>query len=187
LDVNQHPPAVDIRELQMAELRVPHAGRVQDHQHRAVRQTVGGVDHPRHFLDAQDLRQSPRGFGVRRVVEQVPPLQRLHEEEAQCCDVEADRQRAHLSLAQQIRLVRSQMRLIQPVRPALEMSSELLDGVEIGRDRGGREVPALELLQHHLPTMGHKTPPVTPPYPADRARLTRSVRRASGLVQTPQG
>ena len=39
------------------------------------------------------------------------------------------------------------MRLIQPVRPALEVSSELLDGMEIGRDRGGSEVTALELLQ----------------------------------------
>jgi hypothetical protein len=29
-------------------------------------------------------------------------------------------------------------------------------------------------------------PPVTPPYSADRARLMRSVRRASGLVQTPK-
>ena len=46
LDVNEHAPAIDVGDLQMAQLRVSHAGRVQDHQHRAVRQTVGGVDHP---------------------------------------------------------------------------------------------------------------------------------------------
>src|ERR1700730_6808403 len=57
------------------------------------------------------------------------------------------------------------MRLIQPVRSALEMSSELLDRVEIRRDRRGGEVTALEFLQHDLATMGHKTPPVTPTLP----------------------
>jgi hypothetical protein len=97
--VNKHAPAIDVPDLQMAQLRVSHAGRVQDHQHRAMRQTVGGVDHPRHFLDAQNLRQPTRGFGIGRVVEQVPALQRLDEEEAQRRDMETDRQRAHLPLA----------------------------------------------------------------------------------------
>jgi hypothetical protein len=41
------------------------------------------------------------------------------------------------------------------------VAGELFDGVEIRRDRTGREVPALELLQHDAATMGHKTPPVT--------------------------
>ena len=71
MDVNHHPPAVDVGDLQLPELRVPHAGRVQDHEHRAVRQTVGGVDHPRHLLDAQDLRQPPRGFGSSRSVSTI--------------------------------------------------------------------------------------------------------------------
>ena len=159
--MNQHAPAIDVPDLQLAQLRVAHAGRVQDHQHRAVRQTVGRVDHPRHLLDAEDLRQPSRGFGIRRVVEQIPTLQGLHEEEAQRRDVEADRQRSHLPLAQQIRLVRSEMRLIQPVRPALEVSGELLDRVQIRRDGRRRIVTPLELLQHDLAAMGHKTPPVT--------------------------
>src|SRR6476659_5834103 len=38
--------------------------------------------------------------GIGRVVEQVPTLQRLHEEEVQRGDVEADRQWSHLPLAQ---------------------------------------------------------------------------------------
>jgi hypothetical protein len=66
LDVNQHPPAVDVGDLQMAQLRVPHVGRVQNHQHRAVRQTVGSVDHPLHLFDTQDLgsRRGAFGYGV---------------------------------------------------------------------------------------------------------------------------
>ena len=72
LDVNQHAPTADVRHLQMAKLGVPHPGRVQDHQHRAMRQTVGAVDHPSHLLDAQDLRQPTRDFRIRRAVDQVP-------------------------------------------------------------------------------------------------------------------
>jgi hypothetical protein len=94
-------------------------GRVQDHEHRAVRHTIGGIDHPRHFLDTQDLGQPTRGFGVRRVIKQVAPLQHLHEEEAQRRDMQKDRQRAHLSLAEQVRLIRPKMSLIQPVGSAV--------------------------------------------------------------------
>ena len=184
--MNQHAPAIDVPDLQLPQLRVAHAGRVQDHQHRAVRQTVGGVDDPCHLLDAQDLRQPSRGFGIRRVVEQVPALQRLHEEEAQRRDVEANRQRSHLPLAQQIRLIGPEVCLIEPVRSALEMSGELLDRVQIRRDGGRRVVTTLELLQHDLRGNGSQDTSCDPQrYPVDRARLTRSVRRASGLVQTP--
>ena len=175
LDVNQHPPAVDVGDLQMAQLRVPHAGRVQDHQHRAVRQTVGGVDHPRHLLDTQDLGQPPRGFGIRRVVEQIPPLQRLHEEEAQRRHVEANGQRPHLPLAEQIRLIGPEVRLIQPVGPTLEVSSELLDRVEIRRDRGGSEVTALELLQHDAGDNGSQDTSCDP-------YATRPIERASRVA-----
>ena len=50
---------------------------------------------------------------------------------------------------------------MKPVGRALEVSSELLDRMQIRRNRRAREVTALELLQHDLATMGHKTPPVT--------------------------
>jgi hypothetical protein len=50
-------------------------------------------------------------------------------------------------------------------------------------------VAALEFVQYRLSEMGHRNLLVThtyPPYADARARLTRSVRRASGFVQTPQ-
>ena len=49
-------------------------------------------------------------------------------------------------------LVEPEVRLIQSVRPALELSGELLDRVKIPRDRRGGEVTALEFLQHQLAT-----------------------------------
>ena len=119
---------------------------------------------------------SRRGaFGIRRVVEQIPTLQRLHEEEAQRRDVEADRQRSHLPLAQQIRLIGPEVRLIQPVRPALEVSGELLDRVEIRRDRRRGEVTALELLQHDAGDNGSQDTSCDP-------HATRRIERASRVA-----
>jgi hypothetical protein len=95
----------------------------------------------------QDLRQATCGFGIRRILEQVAPVQRLHEEEPQCRHMQADCPRAHLPLAEQIRLVGPKVALIQSIRRQLKLTGELLDRVKIRRDRGGREVTALELLQ----------------------------------------
>jgi hypothetical protein len=42
------------------------------------------------LFDAQNLWQPTRRFGIRRVVEQISPLQRLHEEDAQPRHVEGN-------------------------------------------------------------------------------------------------
>jgi hypothetical protein len=81
---------VDIGDLQMTQRRVPHAGRVQDHQRRAVRQTVGGVDHaappPRHSRSGAAVA----GLWDTACRRRVPPFQRIHEEEAQRRHLEAN-------------------------------------------------------------------------------------------------
>ena len=63
------------------------------------------VDQAGHLLHTQDLRQPAGRLRVRRVVEQIATLQRLHEEEAQRRHVEPDGLRLQLPLAQEIRLV----------------------------------------------------------------------------------
>ena len=116
LNVNQHAPAVDV--ARPADAAAPRS---------ACRSSTG----PSASCGATDCRAasisratsstlricgSRRGtFGIRRVVEQVPTLQRLHEEEAERRDVELDRPRRHLPLAQQIRLIRPEVGLIQSV------------------------------------------------------------------------
>lgn len=155
----------------------PHPGRVQDHQHRAVIQAVRRVDEARHLLDAQDRRQSAGRLRVWRVVEEITPLQGLHKEEPQRGDMQPHRAGRQLPRPQQVRLVAAQMRLIQPVWPTLEVPSESLHRIQIAANGGRSEVTALELLQHDVATMGHKTPPVT-------RTLPRGSRcgRASGRV-----
>jgi hypothetical protein len=61
--------------------------------------------------------------------------------------MQADGPRAHPPLAEQIRLVGRKVALIQSVRSALDVTAELVARVKLRRDRGGREVTPLELLQ----------------------------------------
>ena len=64
----------------------------------------------------QDGRQPARHLGIRDVVEGIPPLQRLHEEEPERRDMELHGPRLKLPLAQEVRLVLAEVRLIELVR-----------------------------------------------------------------------
>jgi len=100
----------------VAELGVPHARRVQDHEQGPVGEVLRTVDQAGDFLGGQDYRESTRDFREGDVFQQVRPLQRLHEEEPERGDVELDRARPELPLAQQVRLIRPQVRPIELIR-----------------------------------------------------------------------
>ena len=60
---------------------------------------------------------------IRDVVEQVPPLQRLHEEEPERRDVELHRPRLEFAVAQQVGLILAEVVAIELVRRAVESAS----------------------------------------------------------------
>ena len=55
-DLHEHPLAVDVFHLEVAQLRPAHAGRVERHQHGAVKQIAGAVDESHRFFLAEDNR-----------------------------------------------------------------------------------------------------------------------------------
>ena len=110
LNVNQHATTVDVADLQVAQLGVPHAGRVQDHQHRPIGEILRAIDQTGDFLRGENHREASRDLRKRDVVEQIGALQGLHEEEPERGDVELDRPWPELPLAQQVRLIRPQVR-----------------------------------------------------------------------------
>ena len=174
LNVNQHAPAVDVRDLQMAQLRVPHAGRVQDHQHRAMRQAVRRVDQPRDLVarsgsGAADAGPSDRACrrGRYRRFSVFTKKKRI----AQTCSFTV-RGASFRSRRRYAWYVRRWVG-IQSVGRALEVPGELLDGVDVVRDRRRGVVATVELVQHRLSEMGHKTPPVTHTLPGRSAEALR--------------
>jgi len=63
LDMDEHGLAVDVLDLQIAHLAIPHAGRIEHHQHGAVQEVAGRIDQPCDFLDSQDRGQPARSPG----------------------------------------------------------------------------------------------------------------------------
>jgi hypothetical protein len=68
---------------------------------------------------------------IRDVVEQVPPLQGLHEEEPECRDVKLHRPRLEFAVAQQVGLILAEVSLIELVGRAVKMLREPLDGLDV--------------------------------------------------------
>src|SRR5712691_5147084 len=124
-----------------------------------MRQAVRRRNQARDLLAAQDLGQAPGRLRVRRVFEQIPAPQRLVEEEADRADVQLDGPRCQLPLTEQIRLVGAEMGWVQAVGRAFEVAGELLDVLDVVRDRRCGVVATVELVQHRLALMGHKAPP----------------------------
>jgi len=71
---------------------------------------------------------------------------------------------------------------------AVEVFSKLLDGSDIGTCGSLGVIPALEFLEHPFSKLGHRdllvTHTISSCLPCRGPFPTRSVRRASGLVQT---
>jgi hypothetical protein len=83
LNVNQHASAVDVVDLQVAEFGVPHAGRVQDHQHRPIGEILRAIDQTGDFLRGENHGEASRDLRKGDVLQQIGALQGLYEEEPQ--------------------------------------------------------------------------------------------------------
>jgi hypothetical protein len=50
LDVDHHPSAINVADLQASQLRVPNAGSVEGHEDRSMKWCAGRIDELRHFF-----------------------------------------------------------------------------------------------------------------------------------------
>src|SRR5262245_27378211 len=145
----------------MPELGVPHARRVEHHEHRPIGEMFRAIDQPRHFLRRENCWEPAWDLRKRNVFQQVRALQRLHEEEPERGDVELYRARPELPLAEEIRLILTKVRVIESIRGRVEEPGESLDSLEVVVNGGLGVVAPLKFLEHRASEMGHKTPPVT--------------------------
>jgi hypothetical protein len=142
LNVNQHAPAVDVADLEIAELGVPHARRVQDHEHRPIGEILRPIDQTGDLLRGENHRESSRDLRKGEVLRQVGALERLDEEEPEGGDVELDRARPELPLAQQICLISAQVALIESVGWPAEILGESFDRLDVVPSRLAQRPPA---------------------------------------------
>ena len=81
-DTNDHPLAVDVADLQRRHLCAAAAGRVEGHQHGALKGRPGHIDQAGDFSLAEHLRQAQVWSRIRRLSCTPTSLQHLDIEEA---------------------------------------------------------------------------------------------------------
>jgi hypothetical protein len=80
---DRSPTSNERDELPAPHFGVPHARRIEHHQHRALSERTCAIDQSCDFFHGEDRRQPTRDLRVRNVIEEIGPLERLHEEEPQ--------------------------------------------------------------------------------------------------------
>src|SRR6478672_3833899 len=150
VDVNDHAPAVDILDLQMRRFRPPCTCAIEGHQHRAVKGAVGSIDQAGDLFRTEDVWQSNDPSRIWRLGHAPVLLQYLDIEEPESSQTLNDGVRVELQLAEQHRLILADMLRTELIRTSMKVSAEVLDSMDIGTDRVGREVATLQLLNHEL-------------------------------------
>src|SRR5215470_4582433 len=142
------------------------------------------------FLPAENGREMQHLLWVRCQVYVPRLLERLDVEESDSAEMLDHRVGVELSFAEQIRLILADMIRPQLVGRTVEVSRELVNGLEISARGAGCVVSTLEFFEHQLSKMGHWDLLVTAPYrdsaPAanddqHRRVCTRSVCRQASL------
>ena len=81
MNVNHHERTVDVFDLQTYQFGATQAGRVERHQHGAMRQVSRRIDDPCDLFLTENVWQATRRSWVRKVFLRIWALQRLEEEE----------------------------------------------------------------------------------------------------------
>ena len=107
--MDEHGLAIDVLDLQVAQLAIPHAGGVEDHEEGAVQQVASGIDQSGDFLHGQDRGQSAWMLGIGDIGRWQVALQSLIEEKPECGDQAHHGPDRQLAIAQQVRLIASKL------------------------------------------------------------------------------
>jgi len=83
LDVNHHPPAIDVADLEARQLCVADAGGVESHEHSAIKGSRSGVNELRYFFLAENRGQAVRLLRIGSVSDAPRSPERLNVEKAQ--------------------------------------------------------------------------------------------------------
>ena len=134
MNVNHHPLAVDVADLQVRCLGAARSGGIESHQHRTMKRTVCGIDEAADLFRAKDLRQPDYLPRIWRLGNAPVLLQYLDVEEPQRAQALNDRVRAELQLGKQHRQVLADMLRAKPVGASTKVLAEMLYTMHVGAD-----------------------------------------------------
>jgi len=150
MNVDHDAFAVDIGDLECAQLGSPQPCGVQSHEDCAVHQIAGGVDQSGNLVLAEDGRQRALPLREWNMVRQIRPSECLNEEKPQGGPSLLDGAWGELKIAKQMNLIGSDVLRPQQIRTLVEVCRKLLDGADIASYCILGVVSTLEFIQHHF-------------------------------------
>ena len=119
-DAKHHPLAVNVADLEAAQLRAAQPSRVKRHKDGAVVTDCGCGNQLRHFSRTENHRKAIPLLRIRKILFPcVSPLEDLDVEEAKCADVQNNGVHRELTFLQKVRVVTPDDRPRQVPRMAL--------------------------------------------------------------------
>jgi hypothetical protein len=128
---DHHALAVDVAYLQVAQLGTPHPGRVESHQHGAMKEIARRVDQACHLLRTKDLWKPPAAFWHRQILQQKVLFQRFHVEEAQAGHVLLYGAGVQFPLPEQIRRIFPDLVRAELIRRFVVVFGEIPDDPDV--------------------------------------------------------
>src|SRR6266581_4744152 len=83
LNVDHHPPAIDVADLEARQFSIPHAGGVEGHEESAMERSARRIDELRHLFLAENRGQAVRLLRIGSVSDAPGSLECLNVEKAQ--------------------------------------------------------------------------------------------------------
>src|SRR5271166_6497934 len=127
-----------------------------------MKASLGRVDEEGNFFWAQYAGQVSRLLRIRCIGNAPWLLHRLDEEEPQRGQPLRDGMCGEFPLAEQIRLVLTDVLRTELVGRTLEVTREIFDGLEVDAGCSLGVITTLEFLEHHFAKMGHRSSPYDP-------------------------
>ena len=150
MDMDDHPPAVDVADLQIQTLLEPQPQRVDGPEEGLVVGRAHGVDQAPDLGDAQDVRQAP-GPGDAEALEGEPVAwDGIGVEEDEAAGGDLQRAGRIRPLLLEVDEVLPQFVFGDPVGRLVEVSGEMTDGAEVSFLGPLGEAGQLEVLVHAL-------------------------------------
>ena len=149
-NVDHHPLAVDIADLQIRQLGPSHTGGIQRHQDRAVKRDQRRFDQARHFFLTEDYGQVKPFLRIGSFFHAPRLLECLDEEETQGANALIHRVVGQLAITEQMGDVGANLFWAELVGWALKIAGKILDGADVGPGGTLGVITTLEFLEHHF-------------------------------------
>ena len=149
-DMNHHPLAVDVADLQVSRFCAACAGGIHRHQQDAMKGCIRRLNQSRDFFLTEHPGKVTHLLRIGRLGDAPATLQHVNVEEPQRRQPQDDGVRTVLQLGEQHRLILANVLRAKLIGRTAKVPAEVRNTVQVCADGCIGEVAAMQLLKHEL-------------------------------------